>query len=194
MPLVVTSLIVLNALEFLAVRFAGRDIDALLALWPLASGDFHWWQPFTYAFLHGSTQHLFFNMLGLWMFGGELERLWGRGRFLFYYAVCVLAAALMQTVVTAVAGSDAPTIGASGGVFGLLVGFAMEFPHRRIVLLIPPIPMPAWLFVTLYGLVELTLGATDLLPGIAHFAHLGGLLGGVTLMLAWRRRGARGGR
>jgi len=187
MPPIVTSLIVLNALEFLAVRYAGHDIDAALALWPLASGGFRWWQPVTYAFLHGGVQHLFFNMLGLWMFGGELERLWGPRRFVFYYAVCVLAAATTQLVATAVAGSDAPTIGASGGVFGLLVGFAMEFPQRRIVLLIPPIPMPAWLFVTLYGLVELTLGATDLLPGIAHFAHLGGLLGGVVVMLAWRR-------
>src|SRR3954467_13687028 len=116
MPPIVTSLIHPNTPEFLAGRFAGRDIDALLALWPLATGAFHWWQPLTYAFLHGSPQHLFFNMLGLWMFGGELERLWGSRRFAFYYTVCVLAAAATQLLVTAIAQSDAPTIGASGGV------------------------------------------------------------------------------
>ena len=98
----------------------------------------------------------------------------------------MLAAALAQLVVTGVMGSTAPTVGASGGLFGLLIGYAMVFPNRTITLLIPPIPMPAWLFVTLYGLIELTMGVTGTVSGIAHFAHLGGLAGGWLVMRYWR--------
>ena len=102
------------------------------------------------------------------------------------YIVSVLTAAAAQLLVTSVMGSSAPTIGASGGLFGLLISFAMVFPRRIIVLLIPPIPMPAWLFVILYGLIELTLGVTGIASGIAHFAHLGGLFGGWAVVRYWR--------
>ncbi len=98
----------------------------------------------------------------------------------------VLAAAAVQLTVTSLLGSGVPTMGASGGLFGLLIGFAMVFPHRKIVPLLPPIPMPAWLFVTLYGLIELTLGVTGTASGVAHFAHLGGLLGGWLVIRYWR--------
>ncbi len=106
---------------------------------------------------------------------------------MFYFA-CVIAAALTQLTTAALAGSQEPTLGASGGVFGLLLAFAMYFPRQRIVLLFPPIPMPAWLFVVLYGALELVLGVTNTQAGVAHFAHLGGMLGGALVILYWRAR------
>ena len=161
------------------------ELDAF-ALWPLASGQFLPWQLLSYGFLHGGLSHLVFNMFGLYMFGGELERVWGTRRFLVFYFVSVLGAALAQLAVAAWSGSMVPTIGASGGLFGLLLGFAMLFPHRKIVPLIPPIPMPAWLFVSIYGLIELGLGITGSMAGVAHFAHLGGLVGGWLVIRYWR--------
>lgn len=185
MPPVTQSLLIANVAVFLLQQFMGSMVG-WFALWPLRSGLFMPWQVLTYAFLHGGITHLVFNMFGLWMFGGELERVWGPRRLLAFYTVSVLTAAAAQLAVTAVLGSNIPTIGASGGLFGLLIGFAMVFPRRTITPLLPPIPMPAWLFVTLYGLVELTLGVTGSASGIAHFAHLGGLLGGWLTMRYWR--------
>ena len=186
MPPLTQGLIVANVLVFLLQQAIGNALTGWFALWPLGSGLFMPWQLGTYAFLHGGWTHLAFNMFGLWMFGSELERLWGSRRLGAFYAVSVLTAAAMQLAVTAVLGSNAPAVGASGGLFGLLLGFAMVFPHRKIVPLLPPIPMPAWLFVTLYGLIELTLGVTGTANGVAHFAHLGGLLGGWLVMRYWR--------
>jgi len=186
MPPLTQALIVANVLAFLLEQVLGNAVTGWFALWPLSTGLFMPWQLASYAFLHGGLTHLAFNMFGLWMFGSELERIWGSRRLGIFYAVSVLAAAAMQLTVTAVLGSHVPTVGASGGLFGLLIGFAMVFPHRKIVPLLPPIPMPAWLFVTLYGLVELTLGVTGTASGVAHFAHLGGLLGGWLVMRYWR--------
>lgn len=186
MPPLTQALIVANVLAFLLEQMLGNAVTGWFALWPLGTGLFMPWQPATYAFLHGGLTHLAFNMFGLWMFGSELERIWGARRLGMFYGVSVLAAAAMQLTVTALLGSGVPTVGASGGLFGLLIGFAMVFPHRTIVPLLPPIPMPAWLFVTLYGLIELTLGVTGTASGVAHFAHLGGLLGGWLLMRYWR--------
>ena len=169
------------------------DLDAF-ALWPVASGQFLPWQLLSYGFLHGGLSHLVFNMFGLYMFGGELERVWGSRRFLLFYFVSVLCAALAQLGVAAWSGSMVPTVGASGGLFGLLLGFAMLFPHRKIVPLIPPIPMPAWLFVLIYGLIELGLGITGSMAGVAHFAHLGGLVGGWLVIRYWRGQLPFGGR
>lgn len=128
-------------------------------------------------------------MLGLYMFGADLERLFGSRFFLHYWFACVAAAALCHLAATAWMGAPpAPTVGASGGVFGLLLAFAWYFPRRTVMLLIPPIPLPARVFVALYGALELVLGVTGTARGIAHFAHLGGMLGG-WLMIQWRRRG-----
>lgn len=186
MPPLILTLIVANIGAFLLEQAMGNALTGWFALWPLASGQFMPWQLGSYAFLHAGLTHLAFNMFGLWMFGGELERLWGPRRLALFYGVSVLTAAAAQLLVTAVLGSTAPTIGASGGLFGLLIGFAMVFPRRTITPLLPPIPMPAWLFVTLYGLLELTLGVTGSASGVAHFAHLGGLLGGWLVMRYWR--------
>jgi membrane associated rhomboid family serine protease len=125
-------------------------------------------------------------MFGLWMFGRDCERVLGARRYLALYFGAVLTASLTQLVVSSLAGADYPTVGASGGVFGVLLAFGMLFPQRRIVLLFPPIPMPTWLFVTLYGLMELANGVLGTQAGVAHFAHLGGMLGAWLLLRHWR--------
>ncbi|MDM0041698.1 rhomboid family intramembrane serine protease [Variovorax sp. J22G21] len=183
MPPATQALILSCVIVYFAQTAVGLDA---FALWPIGSGEFLPWQLLSYSFLHGGLSHLVFNMFGLYMFGAELERVWGARRLLVFYFVSVLCAALAQLGVAALSGSMVPTIGASGGLFGLLLGFAMLFPHRKIVPLIPPIPMPAWLFVLLYGLVELGLGVTGSLNGVAHFAHLGGIAGGWLTLRYWR--------
>jgi membrane associated rhomboid family serine protease len=184
LPPVTQALLLINVGIF-CLQYLGSWLDPLFALWPLRSGNFMPWQVVTYAFLHGSLGHLFFNMLGLWMFGAELERVWGPKRFLQFYAASVLAAAATQLVVT-LNSSPYPTVGASGGLFGLLLAFGMMFPNRMILLLIPPIPMKAKYFVAIFGVLELVFGVTGSSAGIAHFAHLGGMLGGYLMIRYWR--------
>lgn len=157
------------------------------ALFPVATGNFLPWQVLTYAFLHGSVAHLFFNMLGLWMFGSELERLWGQRRYLQFLLAGVLAAAAAQLIITWLAGSRVPTVGASGGLFALLLAFGMLFPNRIIMPLFPPIPMKARTFVMVFGGLELGLGLMGS-SGVAHFAHLGGMVGGFLMIRYWRRQ------
>lgn len=161
------------------------QFELMLALWPLGSGLFQPWQLLTYAFLHGSITHLFFNMLGLWMFGSEIERLWGSRRYVHFLLASVLAAAVVQLVFTQLIGSNTPTVGASGALFGLLLAFGMLFPNRTIIPLFPPIPMKAKVFVAVFGGLELLLGLSGG-SGIAHFAHLGGMLGGFLMIRYWR--------
>ncbi len=160
-------------------------LEGLFALWPVGSGLFQPWQLLTYAFLHGGMFHLFFNMLGLWMFGAELERLWGPRRYLHFLLAGVVAAALTQLLVTWLTNSNVPTVGASGGLFALLLAFGMLFPNRIIMPLFPPIPMKARTFVMLFGGIELVLGYLDR-TGVAHFAHLGGMVGGFLMIRYWR--------
>lgn len=160
------------------------------ALWPLGE-RFHVWQLVTYAFLHGGLSHLIFNLLGIHMFGGALEQVLGTRRVAMLYFISVLTAAAAQLAVQAQSGAIYPTVGASGGLFGLLLMFALLFPQRKLLVFPLPIPLPAWLFVTLYAGVELYLGVTGTLQGIAHFAHLGGLVGGLITWLLWRRSSAR---
>ena len=167
-----------------------RLLDAL-ALWPVGAG-FQPWQLVSYSFLHGSLLHLAFNMIGLVSFGRELEHWWGTRRFLQFWAASVVTAALVQLGVTMGTGSLSPTVGASGGLFGLLLGFAVMFPKRRVMLLIPPIPMPAWVFVLVFAVLELVLGVTGTASGIAHFAHLGGMLGGGWMLWRWARAAPAG--
>jgi len=167
-----------------AVFLLGIGSFSAFALWPLGP-NFEPFQVVTYSFLHGNLAHLFFNMFALYMFGGPLERLWGTPKFVVFYFASVLAAAAAQLIVTAASGSQYPTVGASGGVFGLLLGFALMFPRERLAIY-GILPMPAWLFVTLYGLLELYLGVAGTQSGVAHFAHLGGMAGGALVMLMWR--------
>jgi membrane associated rhomboid family serine protease len=180
----VTRALLLICTAVFCVQFLVH-LETWFALWPLGSGRFMPWQPVTYAFLHGGTFHLFFNMLGLWMFGSELERLWGRTRYLQFLLAGVLAAAAAQMLVTWLSGSRIPTVGASGGLFALLLAFGMLFPNRTIVPLFPPIPMKARTFVMVFGGLELLLGYLDR-TGVAHFAHLGGMVGGFLMIRYWR--------
>lgn len=195
-PPLTRALIIANVAMFAVGMLGGEAFILNLALWPVGtmtltggSLGFQPWQLVTYSFLHGNITHLFFNMFALYMFGGELERLFGAQRYLNLYFLSVITAAVAQLVFAAVAGGDPyPTVGASGGVFGLLLAYGMYFPRRTLMLLFPPIPMPAWLFVTLYGLLELYFGVTGTNEGVAHFAHLGGMLGAWLLIQYWRGR------
>jgi membrane associated rhomboid family serine protease len=181
------ALLVANGLVF-ALTATAPELANALALWPLGAG-FMPWQLVTYGFLHASMTHLLFNMVGLYSFGSSLELVWGSRRYVAYYLTCVVTAAVTQLVFAALTGSVYPTVGASGGVFGLLLAYAMLFPHRTVILLIPPIPMKARVFAFVYAAIELVLGVTGTQEGVAHFAHLGGMLGGYLLLSSWRGRG-----
>lgn len=189
---VVQTLIGLNVIVYVMQNVVGNTVALNFALWPLQPIDgeslFHPWQLITQAFLHGSVSHLAFNMLGLWMFGHEIEQTQGPRRFLTLYFSSVITAAIAQLFVPGWLGLPlGPTIGASGGVFGLLLAFAVFFPKRKVVPLIPPIPMPAWLFAASYAAIELYLGVTGTQAGVAHFAHLGGMVGGGIVLYRWYR-------
>jgi len=197
MPPITQALILINVALYFLDDLLGGGLFRYMALWPLESGLFYPWQVLTYAFLHGSIGHIFFNMLGLWMFGSELERIWGQRRYIEFLGASVLTAAATQLLISLLAGHPNPTVGASGGLFGLLLAFGMMFPERTIMPLFPPIPMKAKVFVAVYGGIELFLGVTGTSSGVAHFAHLGGMLGGWLMLRYWRgqppfnRRGPR---
>jgi membrane associated rhomboid family serine protease len=219
LPPITQALLLINVAVYCLDLFIGPGFTQLFALWPIGHG-FLPWQIGSYAFLHGGIAHLFVNMLGLWMFGPELERVWGPKRYAYFYGASVLSAAAAQMVVAVVAGSMGPTLGASGGVIGLLMGYALVFPRRQfdlvgflpMVLLmipgqlfyilgivlftllmtnrqavpIPPIPIAALTMVLIYGAVELISGVMGTQAGVAHFAHLGGMLGGYLMIRYWR--------
>jgi membrane associated rhomboid family serine protease len=197
MPQVTTALIVANVAMFL-LQIVAPGIMLPLALWPVGAAPvgvnagFAPWQLVTYGFLHGGLAHLAFNMFGLYMFGSAIEQVLGGRRYLTYYLVCVVSAAVTQLIFAGVTGAYYPALGASGGVFGLLLAYAVYFPNNRVMLLFPPIPMPARVFVVVYAVLELYLGVTGTQAGVAHFAHLGGLIGGIALLAYWRGMRRRG--
>ncbi|MCD6734532.1 MAG: rhomboid family intramembrane serine protease, partial [Burkholderiaceae bacterium] len=163
LPPLVKWLIVANFAAFFAQGALGEQLLVWFALWPgdpagLLSAP---WTLLSYGFLHAGVTHLLFNMFALWMFGADLERVWGARRLALGYFAGVAIGALAQVfVVVAFGGPDVPVIGASAGVFAMLAGYALVFPNRTVMLLIPPIPMPARVFVLLYGALELALGVT----------------------------------
>ncbi len=200
-PPVTLALLVANILVFLLQAVAGESMLVHFALWPLGQSQsaqlndgtvvqvgFQPWQILSYAFLHGDFMHIAFNMFALWMFGGPVETALGTRRFIFFYFACVIGAACAQLAVSALFQPDQfyPTVGASGGVFGLLLAFAMFYPQARLALIFVPIPVPAPIFVIGYMIVELFLGITGSQAGVAHFAHLGGALVGFVLIKLWR--------
>jgi membrane associated rhomboid family serine protease len=195
-PDVIFILIIANSLVYALQQFQPELTGRLFALQPLVSPpgyqfpSFMPWQLVTYGFMHDtrSLMHIIFNMLMLWMFGRELERLMGARRFLIYYMVCVVGAGLVQLLVGLVQGWGVPTVGASGGVFGILLAFGMAFPNRMIMLMFPPIPMKAKYFVIMLGVFELSLGFSGVNNGVANFAHLGGMLFGFILIRYWRKK------
>ncbi|HSB58772.1 MAG TPA: rhomboid family intramembrane serine protease [Methyloceanibacter sp.] len=198
MPSATRALIIVNVAVFALQALLGDVLIAQFALWPIGhfriedlhqTVGFEPWQLVTYAFLHGSFMHIALNMLALLIFGPEVERTLGTRHFLVLYFAAVISAALVQLAVVTMAGENGiyPTVGASGGIFGVLLAFGMLFPHRIVVLLFPPIPLPAWLLVTLYGLLELANGVFGTQAGVAHFAHLGGMLGAYLELKLWGR-------
>lgn len=198
-PPVIRALLIVNVAVYLLQQLAGDFFTINFALWPFgektgitsdgstATVGFQLWQLLSYGFLHSGLTHLAMNMLGLYMLGGHIERVLGSQHFLIYYLTCIVGAALAQLlVVEFFLGGFYPTVGASGGVFGVLLAFALLFPRERLFLFPIPIPIPAWLFVTLYASAELYFGVTGTLAGIAHFAHLGGMVIGFVLLQYWR--------
>ena len=195
MPPITFALILLNVLVYALTLATGPDIVRTFALWPPGSGGtFHVWQLITYSFLHGSLLHLTFNMIAIWMFGAALEKRWDDLRYLLTYMLSVAIAAMTQIAVSGYfLHASGAVIGASGGVFGLLLAYAMYFPNRVIsFIFLPFIQVRTRTFVLGYGAVELILGVTNTAAGVAHFAHLGGLFGGWLAVQYFRGRGLFG--
>ena len=190
LPPVTQWLLIANVAVYVLEQ-SGMLSAGAFALWPPGGLESHFapWQLVTYSFLHANLAHIFFNMFALYMFGGDIERLFGSRFYALYYFASVISAALCHLLVTAWMGAaPVPMVGASGGIYGLLLAFGVYFPHRRVLLLFPPIPLPARVFVFGFAALELVLGITQTGAGVAHFAHLGGMLGG-WLMIQYRRRG-----
>ncbi|MEG0789655.1 MAG: rhomboid family intramembrane serine protease [Alistipes sp.] len=191
-PPVVLNLIIINCLIFLATALlpVGGVILQYFSLFWFENPLFHGYQFFSYLFLHANFEHLFFNMFALWMFGRTLEYELGSKRFLTYYMVCGVGAALLQLLAAWISGElYVQLLGASGAVMGLLLAFGVLHPNAMIMLLIPPIPLKAKWFVVIYGVLELFMGWTGYGGNVAHFAHVGGMLWGFLLLHYWKRRG-----
>jgi membrane associated rhomboid family serine protease len=193
-PNVIFALLIINGVVFALQQVSPRVLMINFALWPAgpSNSPFMPWQLLTYGFLHGNLMHIAFNMFALWMFGRELELMMGPRRFITYFLTCVIGAGFIQLIVAGTQGGLYPTVGASGGVFGILLAYGLAFPNRTIMLLFPPIPMKAKYFVLVFGLLELYLGVSGSAPGVANFAHLGGMLFGFLLLQYWSRSGRRG--
>jgi membrane associated rhomboid family serine protease len=200
---VIKNLVIINTVMLIATWIIGDTIYEKLALFPLESPFFKPYQLITHMFLHGDFWHLFFNMYTLMIFGTVLERIWGSKKFLLFYFVTGIGAALCHGLVlhlqyeglmtagkiaaaTAVLGT--PTVGASGAIYGVLLGYGMLFPDNRLQLIFPPIAMKAKWFVIIFGAIELVTGLTGMGGNIAHFAHLGGMLFGLIMILIWKKQ------
>ena len=166
MPDVIFLLLIANSLAFGLQILLPGVFERYFALWPIDSyrNYFSVWQLFTYGFLHGDFYHILFNMFMLWMFGRELAVIMGAQRFFFYYITCVMGAGIIQLAIAGIEGLYYPTIGASGGVFGLLLAFGLAFPNRMVMLMFPPIPMKAKYLVILAGAMELYFGVSGSAP------------------------------
>ena len=209
MPTAIRHIIIINILVMIMTSLNGDFMYEHFALFYPTSPFFRWWQPVTHMFMHGGFWHLFFNMYTLYIFGSVLERIWGTKKFLVFYFVTGIGAAAIHTGVEwiqmqhwlgeAAQGSMAaqtsihmlkmtPTVGASGAIYGVLMGYAMLYPDSVLTLIFPPISMKAKWFVLIFAAIELLTGVTGTGGGIAHFAHLGGLVFGFLLIWYWKKR------
>lgn len=209
MPTAIRHIIIINILVMIMTSLNGDFMYEHFALFYPTSPFFHWWQPVTHMFMHGGFWHLFFNMYTLYIFGSVLERIWGTKKFLVFYFVTGLGAAAIHTGVEwmqmlhwlgeAAQGSMAaqtsihmlkmtPTVGASGAIYGVLMGYAMLYPDSVLTLIFPPISMKTKWFVLVFAAIELLTGVTGTGGGIAHFAHLGGLIFGFLLIWYWKKK------
>ena len=192
MPKVTKNLLIINVLVFLFQyilnpRFPGMsDIANYGVLHFFLAEDFHVYQFLTYMFMHGGWTHLLFNMFAVWMFGSVMERVWGPKKFLFYYIVCGIGAGIIQELVQLYFFADIPTLGASGAVYGILLAFGMTFPNERLFIIPFPFPIKAKWLILGYIVIEIVsaMGQSD---GVAHMAHLGGMLFGFLLIRYWRK-------
>ena len=210
LPPVTKNLIIINVIVFVASLLNQNFMIGTFALFYPTSVYFHWWQVVTHMFMHGGFWHIFFNMYTLLIFGCVVERIIGSKKFLLFYFICGLGAVAlhlgveylqMQSYMQGAALGNAtaiqniamikntPTVGASGAIYGVLMGYAMLFPESRMTLLFPPITLSAKWMVVIFAAIELFTGVTGLSAGIAHFAHLGGMLIGWLMILSWRKRG-----
>lgn len=194
---VVRWLLILNVAAYiidLIFQSMGIEISLLFGLFYAGSPYFHIWQPLTYMFMHGGLWHLVFNMFALWMFGRIIEQAWGSQRFLAFYLICGVGAALTQELgqLMGLISLREWTAGASGAIFGVLLAFGMTFPNERLFIFPIPFPIKAKYFVAGYALLELLMGVGGANDNTAHYAHLGGMLFGLILILFWRRRARRG--
>ena len=199
MPTITKNLLIINCLVFIATYVFGMrgvDLGHDLGLYFFLSPDFHIYQLFTYMFMHGSLEHIFFNMFALWMFGRVIENVWGPKRFLFYYISCGIGAGLIQELVQfssyyiqlsngAMETQMGSTVGASGAIYGVLLAFGMLFPNERLFIFPLPIPIKAKWFVAGYAVIELFSGLS-INDNVAHFAHLGGMLIGFLMIKYWQ--------
>ena len=188
-----------NVAVFALEAISGPGVLSSFALWPVGHFivpqfdgpvGFRLWQLITCGFLHANFFHLAINMYTLWIFGSDVERAIGPRHYLTLYFASLLSSSATQLLVVSMMTSAGvyPTVGASGAIFGILLAFGMLFPRRTVVLLIPPIPMPAIVFVVLYALLELFSGVFGTDQGVAHFAHLGGMIGSYLTLRHWRKR------
>ena len=209
-PRVTRNLLIINVLMFVGFLLNQEKMTTAFALFYPASPYFHWWQYITHMFMHGGFWHIFFNMYTLFIFGSVVERIIGEKKFLIFYFVCGLGAAALHTGVEYLQAQSymaqiaqgntaamqayqtlkmTPTVGASGAIYGLLIGYAMLFPNARLTLIFPPVTLSAKWWVIIFAVIELVTGVTGLASGIAHFAHLGGMLFGFLLIRYWRKKG-----
>ena len=190
LPTVTKNLLIINVLCFfgtIVARKYGVDLTDILGLHFFMASDFKLFQLVTYMFMHGNFAHLFFNMYTLYVFGTVLERVWGTRKFLLYYFVTGIGAALVHIGVQWLTGDFALTVGASGAIYGILMGYAMLYPDSTLMLLLPPVSVKAKWLVLIFAGIELLLGVTGTQAGVAHFAHLGGLVFGLFLILYWKK-------
>ncbi len=206
MPPVTRNIILINIVMYIATCINEQFMVSTFAMFYPGSPFFHIWQPVTYMFMHGGFWHLFFNMFCLWMFGSALERTIGSNKYLIFYFVAGIGAVLTHTLVEyfQMGGMSAthgiltagqinilrtPTLGASGAIYGIQIGYAMLYPNDVWTLIFPPISLKAKWFVLIFIAIELYTGVTGTMDGIAHFAHLGGMLFGFLLLLYWKKSG-----
>ena len=190
LPPAVKNLLIINIIVFIGTELIGDPMYQWFALFPIGSPFFRWWQFVTHMFMHGNFMHIFFNMWSLIVFGPMLERLWGSKKFLIFYFVCGLGAALCHELVLLTQPlSNIPTVGASGAIYGLLLGFGMLYPNYVLTLVFPPVSLKAKWFVAIFAGIELLTGVLGTHDGVAHFAHLGGMLFGLILILIWKKKG-----
>ena len=191
-PPVVQNLIIVNCLIYLAMALipaVNHLFSEYLQLFWVGAPYFHSYQFVTYMFLHGGFAHLFSNMFALWMFGRTLEYELGSKRFLIYYMICGIGAALFQMATAYLTGDIYfRVVGASGAVMGVLLAFGVMHPNNMIYVMPLPFPIKAKWFVIGYAVLEIALGWSGANTGIAHFAHVGGMLWGLILLLLWRKQ------